>query len=157
MKIKMFKTETECVLLDIEGKFRKVKDLNTGSITMAELDEDMLVKIEEAIEGPVGLLPFDDISEVPEDAKWQQVTGEAIETITPGTQVYDLVWMEKAVDGSIVYQKWRGYIDTETKLPKRVERWIKLAREKEYELENVMKVAYPTAVEVQAAIRDAGF
>lgn len=157
LKIKMFKTETECVLLDIEGKFRKVKDLDTGSITMAKLDEEMLVKIEEAIEGPVGLLPFDDISEVPEDAEWQQVTDETIETIIPGTQVYDLVWMEKRLGGEIVHRKWRGYIDTETKLPKRVEWWIKLAIEKEYELENVMKVAYPTAVEVQAAIGDVGF
>ncbi|MHC4115561.1 MAG: hypothetical protein ACYSSL_09635 [Planctomycetota bacterium] len=64
--------------------------------------------------------------------------------------------MEKALDGSIVYKKWRGYINTETKLPVRVERWIKLAKG-EYELKNVMKVTYPAAVEMQAAIGDAGF
>ncbi|MHC4115560.1 MAG: hypothetical protein ACYSSL_09630 [Planctomycetota bacterium] len=80
LKIKMFKTETEWVLWDMRGKSRKVRDLNTGSIITAELDEDMLMRIEESIEGPVGLLPFDDISEVPEDAQWQQVTDETLET-----------------------------------------------------------------------------
>jgi hypothetical protein len=156
LKIKMFKTEMEWVLWDIRGKSRKVRDLTTGSIIMAGLDEEMLVKIEEFIEGPVGLLPFDDISEVPEDAKWQKVTEEAIETAIANTEVYDLMWVKKALDGSIVYKRWRGYINTETKLPVRVERWIKLAKG-EYELENVMKVTYPAAVEMQAAIRDAGF
>lgn len=164
LKVKMFKTETECVLLDIQGKSRKVKDLNTGSITMAGLDEEMLVKIEEAIEGPVdllpfpvGLLPFSDISEMPEDAQWQQVTDETIETTITNTQIYDLVWMEKRLGGSIVYQKWRGYIDTETKLPKRIEWWDKHAKEEEYELKTVMETTYPATVEVRAAIRDAGF
>lgn len=156
LKIKMFKTETECVLLDIEGKYRKVRDLNIGSITMAELDEDRLVKIEKAIKGTVGLLPFDDISEKPEDAKWQHVTDETIKTIVPGTQVYDLTWTEKTLDGKIVHRKWRGYINTETKLPKRVEQWRKYTGE-EYKLLIIMKTAYPATVEVQAAISNAGF
>lgn len=156
LKIKMFKTETECVLWDMRGKSRKVRDLNTGSIITAGLDEEMLMRIEESIEGPVGLLPFNNISEVPEDAKWQKITEEVIETAITNTEVYDLTWMEKALDGSIVYRKWRGYINTETKFPVRVERWIKLAKG-EYELKNVMKVTYPGAVEMQAAIRDAGF
>ncbi len=157
LKIKLFKTETELVLWDIDGKYRKLRNLNTGLITRAELDEEMLVKIEEAIKGPVGLLPFDDISEVPEEAKWQKVTDETIETTIPGTQVYDLTWMKKRLGGKIVHRKWRGYIDIETKLPKRVERWDKHTKEEEYGLKYVMKVTYPATVEVQAAIRDAGF
>ncbi|MHC4413040.1 MAG: hypothetical protein ACYSW6_08750 [Planctomycetota bacterium] len=63
MKIKMFKTETEWVLWDMRGKSRKVRDLNTGSIITAELDEDMLMRIEESIKGPVGLLPFDELTQ----------------------------------------------------------------------------------------------
>ncbi|GAG13943.1 unnamed protein product, partial [marine sediment metagenome] len=156
LKIKLFKTETELVLWDIDGKYRKLRNLNTGLITRAELDEEMLVKIEEAIEGPMGLLPFNDISEVPEDAQWQQVTDENLKPTILGTQVYDLMWTEKRLGGKIVHRKWRGYIDIETKLPKRVEQWIKLAKE-EYKLLTVMKAAYPATVEVQAAIRDAGF
>lgn len=157
LNIKMFKTETEWVLCDIKAKSETTKNLSTGLITTAELDEDMLVKIKEAIKGPVGPLPFDDISEVPEDAKWQKVTDETIETAIPSTQVYDLMWTEKSLGGRIVYQKWRAYIDIDTKLPKRVKHWDKHAKEEEYGLKYVMKVTYPATVEVQAAIRDVGF
>lgn len=157
LNIKMFKTETECILWDLKGKSRKSRDLNTGSITTAELDSSILVEIEETMKVPWGLLPFDNISAVSEDAKWQQVTDENIGTIIPNTEVYDLMWTEKELIGSIVYKKWRGYIDIETKLPMRVERWRKRANEEEYELLTVTKVAYPTAVEIRAVIIDAGF
>lgn len=156
LKVKMFRAGTQCVLWDLNGKFRKSKDLNTGSITAAELDKDALLKVAETMEGPLGLLPFNDMPEAPKSAKWQAVANENIETTIPGTQVFDLMWTEKGPDGSIVHNKWRGYIDTETKLPRKVERWEKRAEE-EFKLLTIIKVVYPTAVEIQAVIRNAGF
>jgi len=152
----MFKTETECVLWDLKGKSRKSRDLNTGSITTAELDSSILVEIEETMKVPWGLLPFDNISAVPTDAEWQKVADENIETTIPDTEVYDLMWTEKKLSGPVVYNKRRFYIDTETMLPRRVERWMRLT-EGEYELLSVIKVVYPTTVEVQAVIESVGF
>jgi hypothetical protein len=149
------KTNTTCVLWDIKSKSRKSRDLNTGSITVTELDNDALVKIDKTMTAPWGLLPFDDISKVPPDAKWQQVADEDFEITVPDTEVYDLVWTEKKLDGSVVYNKWRGYIDTETKLPKRIERWEKGPKEED-KLITVTQIAYPTIVEVRAALKDAG-
>jgi len=157
LNIKMFKTETECILWDLKGKSRKSRDLNTGSITTAELDSSILVEIEETMKVPWGLLPFDNISAVPTDAEWQKVADENIETTIAETEVYDLVWIEKSLTGSVIHRKWRGYIDTETRLPKMIEWWEKYANEEEYKLLTVMKVAYPTAVEIRAVIKDVGF
>ena len=157
LNIKMFKTKTECVLWDIKGKSRKVKDLSTGPIKTAKLNEDILVKVEKTIKGAVGLLPFGDISEVPKDAEWQRIANENVQTTIANTEVYDLVWIEKKLGGDIVYRKWRSYIDIETKLPSRIEWWEKPAKEEEYELLTIIKVAYPTTVEIQAVISDAGF
>ncbi|MBA7664157.1 hypothetical protein ES703_72212 [subsurface metagenome] len=156
LKVKMFRTPTQCVLWDLNGKLRKSRDLNTGSITMTELDNDVLVKVAETMEGPLGLLPFSDMPEAPEGAKWQAVANESIETVIPSTQVYDLTWTEKEPDGSMVYNRWRGYIDPETRLPKKIEWWEKRAEE-EYKLLTIIKIAYPTAVEIQTVIREAGF
>jgi len=153
----MFKTEMECVLWDLKGKSRKSRDLNTGSITMAELDNDVLVTVEETMKAPWGLLPFGNISAVPEDAGWQKVAGEDVEITIPNTEVYDLVWIEKSLIGSIIHRKWRGYIDIEAKLPKRIEWWEKYTEEEEYKLLTVTKVAYPTVVEIRAVIKDVGF
>jgi len=157
LNIKMFKTETRWVLWDVKNRFRKSRDLNTNLIKTAELNDDVFVQVEETMDVPWGLLPFNNISAVPEDAKWQQVVNESIETTLPDTELYDLMWIEKKLGGSIVYKKWRGYIDVETKLPKRVERREKRTQEEEYELLTFTTVAYPTAVEIRVVIKDAGF
>ena len=157
LNIKVFKTERKCVMWDLRNKTRKSKDLNTGSITVVELDDKGVKKMAETMKAPWGLLPFDDISKVPPDAKWQQVADEDLETTIPDTEVYDLVWAEERLGGSTVHNKWRGYIDIRTKLPKRIERWWRQAKKTEYELLTVTRIACLTTVEVTAAIEDAGF
>ena len=143
----ILKTKTQWVLWDIKDKSRKTRDLSTGSIETAELSEDAFAGVEETMRAPWGLLPFKAFNEAPEGAK---------ERWMAETRVYELTWHEKALDGSIVYNKWRFYIDIRTKLPNRVERWEKPVKE-EYKLLTVIKVAYPTAVEIRSVIEDAGF
>ncbi len=106
---------------------------------------------------PWGLLPFDNIAAVPQHAQWGRVDDENLEIAITDTVIYDLIWTEKIISGnSVVHKKWRGYLDAETMLPKRIERWEKFSEEEGYELSTVTEVAYPTANEVQTAIRDAG-
>ena len=157
LNVKVFKTERECVLWDLKGKSKKSKDLSTGSITITEPANSILAQVQKTMDVPWGLLPFGDISGVPPDAKWQQVADENIKTTVLGVEVYDLIWSEKTLGGSAVYKKWRGYIDAETKTPKRIERWWKQAEETEYKLVTIIKVTYPTATEIQTVIREAGF
>ena len=157
LNIKLFKTDTQWVLWDLKSESRKAKDLSTSEVEMLKLDSEALAKVQETMYLPWDMLPFDDISAVPEDAVWQQVANEDIMTTIPGTKVYDLVWTKKELIGSIVYNRWRGYIDTEIKLPRRIERWEKGSGEGKYELVTVMNVTYPEAVEIQAVIEDAGF
>ncbi len=157
LDVKMFKTKSQLVLWNTRDKSRKAKDSNTGAITKTELNDDTLAKVGETMEVPWGLLPFENISAVPEDAEWQNVTDKNIDTSIPNAKVYDLMWVEKKFGGSMNYHKWRGYIDTETKLPARVERWEKHTNEEEYKLLAIIKVAYPDAVEIQSVIDDAGF
>ena len=157
LNIKILKLRTECFLWDIKAKTRTSKNLNTGSITVEELDSAVLLKVKETMEGPLGLLPYNSMPEAPEGAKWLPVANENIDTIIPDTEVYDLMWTDPEPDGSIVYNKWRGYIDVETKLPRKVEWWEKKRVEEEYLLLTIIKVAYPTAAEIQVAVGDVGF
>jgi hypothetical protein len=152
----MLKNDAKCVLWDVENRHSKSRDLHTGLTETAELDERGVMEIAEGMKAPWGLLPFDDMSEAA-DAKWERVPDENIEATIANTEVYDLMWMEKGVIGSQVHNKWRGYIDIETKLPRRIERWEKRGEAGEYELITVTTVVYPTDVEIRDAIRDAGF
>jgi len=157
VNIKMFKNETQYVLWDINNKSRKSRDLNTNPVKTVKLDNALLAEVKQTMHVPSGLLPFGNISKVPKDAKWQQVTDENIETTIPDTKVYDLIWTDKELNGWIVYKKWRGYINTETKLPRRIERWEKRTEEAEYELMTITNVAYPTTDQIRSVIKDAGF
>jgi hypothetical protein len=155
--ITMVKTQREWVLWDVKGKSKKSKDFGTGSITVTEPGKDILAKAKQTMDVPWGLLPFNDVSKIPPDSKWCQAADETIETTVPDTKVYELAWMNKGLGGSaIIHRKWRGYIDVKTKLPRRIEWWEKQAEETEYRLVTIIKVTYPTAVEIRAVIREAG-
>jgi hypothetical protein len=154
--VKMFKTGQKFVLWDIKNKSKKSRDLVTGSVTTAAPDDDVLAGVEGTMDAPWGLVPFDDISNLPKGAEWKAVADGDVERTIPRTRVYDLRWAQERPDASVAYIKWRGFIDIETRLPKRVELWEK-ASEGKYGLLRITEIRYPTANEVEAAIRGAGF
>jgi hypothetical protein len=156
LNVKMFRTETECVLWDLEGRTRNTKNLMTGSIVSAELDNDVLATVKATMAGALGLVPFSNMSEAPQGARWEQVSGEDTEFSIANTQVYELLWPEAKPDGSVVYNKWRGYVEPETRLPRRVELWQKNAADEEYHLLDFAKVSYPTDTEVRDLMNEAG-
>lgn len=145
--------EKECVLYDIKRKSQKLKDLNTGSITTAKMNNQERTKIQEMMKAPWGLLPSHNTFKLYPDAKWERVSDENVKTMIPDTEVYDLIWTEE----KFASRKWRGYVNSRTKLPQRVEWWLKLAEEDEYKRVTIIKVSYPTVAEIQAIINDAGF
>jgi hypothetical protein len=151
---KLYKTGLVYVLWDIKAKSQITRDLNTGSIETVPLNTDVFLDIKETIRG---LLPLNSMHEVPEGAKWLPVADEDIETAIPNTEVYDLVWTEKSLIGSVIHRKWRVYIDIEKKLPKRIELWEKLAEEQEFKRESFTEISYPTDDEMRAVIKEAGF
>ncbi len=157
LDIMILKNETEYVLWNIKTGQRKTKDLNTGSIKTIVSNKDAILKARQAMGPPWGILPFDDISDLPPDYKWQQVADENIETQIADTEIYDLIWTEKRLRGLAIFHKWRFYINTRTNLPKRIERFRKRSEEQEYELLDTKKISYPTAVEIQDVINDVDF
>jgi hypothetical protein len=156
LNVKMFKTGTQCALWDLRDKTIKSRDSGTALIKTDQLSNNASVEVERTMGAPWDLLPFDNIAAVPQHAQWVRVDDESIEIAITDTVIYDLTWTEKTLSGSTIYKKWRGYLDAETTLPKRIERWEKFSEEEGYELLTVTEVAYPTTDEVQTAIRDAG-
>ncbi|GAH33945.1 unnamed protein product, partial [marine sediment metagenome] len=152
LNIRLQKTQKQVVLFDLQNKIRKIKDLSTDSVQTTPITGDFLAKVESFIAGSFGLLPFPDITDVPENATWKQVADENIEAIVPGTKVYDFIWTIEKPD--IELHKWRFFIDPGTKLPKRVETYSKAPSEENYTiLEYYEVVTYHTDREIQAVIQ----
>ncbi len=159
LNVMLIKTGAEYKLWDINDGSKKTSDLNTGSITVIQPDTDDLLEVKETMEGSLSLLICNSMPEARkklEDPKWQPVDDEDIDNPIPNTEVYDLIWTEKPLVGSI-NRKWRGHIDIETKRPKRIERWQKLPEEQVYKRESVTDVSYPTTVKMKDYIKEAGF
>ncbi|MHC4529289.1 MAG: hypothetical protein ACYTEX_05535 [Planctomycetota bacterium] len=152
LNIKMLKNNAEWVLWDLPGNTRKARNLHTGTVTSTELDNNVAAKVKESMRGTLGLLPFTDMANAPQDAQWTQVSAEDLEFGTDNTQAYELLWTQQKGDGSVVFRKWRGHVDLETRLPKTVELWERRAWDEDYELQSITKVSYPITAEVQAKI-----
>jgi hypothetical protein len=152
LNIYMEKAGKQLVLWDIPNEVRKSKHLETAITETTQLTGETLAGIERKMAGSFGLMPFYDISEIPADAEWSRVTDDTLAATARGIEVYDLVWDEKAYDGSLVFWKWQVFVGPKTNLPHRVEWYKKLASDEEFALETIMMVEYLGDSEIQAAI-----
>ena len=157
LNIYMSKTGKQLVLWDIPNGVRKSKQVDTAVTETFPLTAVSIADAEEKITGSLGLMPFYDISDVPEGADWSRVADKDLEAAAKGVEVYDLTWTERAYDGSTVFKKWRVFADSETNLPRRIEWYEKLATDSEYTLSHVMTVEYLSESEMQEIIKKASF
>jgi outer membrane lipoprotein-sorting protein len=101
------------------------------------------------------VVPISRISELPHEAQWSRVTDVSLKGSTRNIEVYDLTWGEKAYDGSIVFKKWRVFLDPTTKLPQRTEFYEKSSADSEYNLRSVKVVESLSDSEIQEVIEEA--
>jgi hypothetical protein len=162
LKVELFKStkasEVEFVLWDISNKVKKTKDSLSGSVKTEVVSEQMLAKAEKSMTRTFGLVPFSDITDVPEGAQWNRVDDPQVLAIVPGTEVYDLTWSRTNVL-VIYYRKWRVFVDTDTNLPKRAEWHSKDVDTRpgkpkgQWRLNSLSVVTYPSESEIQALIQ----
>ena len=152
LNVKIFKTGEKYVLWDITNKIKKTKDLASGRISIMSISDDILIKTINSMEEPFGLVPFQHISGVPDNAKWEKVTGEDVKVATPVIEAHDLIWEEK-IEEYTRYRKWRVFVDSNTNLPKRTEWYRKFTIEEEYDFHQIEVVKYPADSEIQAIIQ----
>jgi len=158
-KIQQIKTKKESVLWDLPNRVRRTKYLDTDLIGTKPLSDGKIAEIEKRISGYWGLMPFSNMSDRPDDAKWSRVTGDDLKGagVTEGIRVYDLMWLEKAYDGSVTFRKWRFFVEPETNLLQKTEYYEKLPADSEYTLYLVMVVEYLSDSEMQVVIEEASF
>jgi hypothetical protein len=157
LNIYMTRTEGQLVFWDLSNRVRKSKHLDTSLTEATSLTDDLIVGLEDKMSGSLDLIPFYDISDIPEDADWSRVADNSLEDITKGTEVYDLTWIERKHIGFVVYRKWRVFANAETNLPQKVEWYEKSAATDGFALEAIMVVEYLSDGEMQKVIKEASF
>jgi hypothetical protein len=138
------------VLWDFSNNTKKVKTLDNNTVQVTTLSADTVTEGKKSLKSSFVLVPFPDITDVPEAARWEQVADEGLEATIPGAKVYDLSWPEKGR----WFHKWRFYIEPATNLPKRVECYKKTVIEHEYELKSVHLVEYLSDNAIEAILQN---
>jgi hypothetical protein len=157
LNIYMTKTAKQSVLWDIANGTRKTKQLDIGITETVGLTDDIIAGIKRKTSSALDLMPFYDISDVPEGADWSRVADKDLEAAAEGVEVYDLTWTERAYDGSTVSKKWRFFINAKADLPQKIEIYQILPADTEYILKSLMMVEYLSDSEIQEIVREASF
>ncbi len=157
MKMRLFKTgsgnQAQFALWDMPNKVKMTMYLST--VQTQELTEQMLAELEKSVTPLSGISPFSYIRDIPEEAQWKRISGPAVTSVVPGSEVYELLWAQQdTASEAVVYRKWRVFVDAGTSLPKRAELYISSGLEQEYKLESFVVITYPGESEIQDIVRN---
>lgn len=154
LRIYMIRTREQWVLWDIANGLRKGKQIDSTVTEVTRLSADGIADIEGKISESLGVMPFHDISDIPQDAEWNHV---ADEDAGKRIEVYDLTWIKKDYGGSVLFQKCRVFVDPRTILPRKIHRYQKSSADSEYTLESIREVEYLSNSEMRKVIKEASF
>jgi hypothetical protein len=157
LNIYMTKTENVIVLWDIDNGLRKARNLRTGIIDTVPLADETRAGIERKMSGSLGVVPFYDISNIPSGSEWLRVNNDGHDSITKDVEVYDLIWTSRILGDSVVFKKWRVFVNPETNLPHRIEWYQKLTGDEEYALSSVKVVEQLDESQMRAVLKAAAF
>jgi hypothetical protein len=143
------KDKTGFVVWDVSGNAQYRKTTGSSKTKTTNLFELQSAAMQKKIRGSLGLMPFDDVSEIPRNAEWQELNVSAMEGVSAGTRVFELTWTMPTPGGSIVRSKWRGFIEKSTNRPLRTEFYMHDSSSADYELQTVHLVEYWTENEMR--------
>jgi hypothetical protein len=146
--------KSEVAIWDLQKGVLGVYKRTTGETTQRSLSAEEITEMEPLVNSSLGLVPFEDMSAGPEGSQWQRVADAEIPADMSGIEAYDLLWTQQ--NGS-VGNRWRVYVNQQTRLPLKTEFYRIYPGEQEYVLETVMIVEYPTDDEIQKVIRESSF
>ena len=134
-KIEISKINNKFVLSDILHKKQITKLLDSGKENEESLSDEKLKDYERIINHSLGLVPFYDISELPDDSKWIESPN-----INGRNKVYELIYPAPFSD--FTYNKLIFTLEAGTERLIRVDFERKSADDSEYKPETTKKIEY---------------
>ncbi|MBN2592779.1 MAG: hypothetical protein JXA81_04665, partial [Sedimentisphaerales bacterium] len=152
LNIYMTKTKEVPVLLDLVNRFAR----KAGSDDITPLSNGIITETKNLMAGFLGLVPFNNISEIPDNTEWNSIEYKGLE-VTNDAKIYELTWSNEPHNASSIFEKRRFFVDPRTNFPKRTEFYRKRAEDKAYTLESIKIIESLSDEEIKAVIEKAGF
>lgn len=145
LQVQMYQNSENATLWDLNNKTM----LNSDSVSQEPVRQALLPVLQASQKG-FGLMPFSSIKDLPHAYSWIRVEGlaEALQ----GQEVYDLQWGQTENSKGQIARRWRGFLNTSTMLPDRIEWWEQLPGQKE-QLMMQMVIDYPDSATIEGEIQ----
>jgi len=150
--VSILKTTEDWHLINFTTKQRKTKTAGPGSIEVTQLSDEIIADFQYQNRGSLGLMPYDQISGIPSDAKWNHLNDNEPATSVENMEIYELTWLADNYGGLPVFNKWLFTIDSQTKLPHKIECYRKLDADDQYAPTSIIVIEYPDDEAMQAVI-----
>jgi hypothetical protein len=151
--IYIIRTGRELVLRDLTRGIRKRKETANSTPEVETLSADESTKIKQIINGSLGIMPGNDVSQLPPGCKWEEVEEIDLEPEFQDCQVYDLIWN---MDNQVL-MKWQYFVESASGLPRKVKSYRASSNDKKYEFQMEIHIEYLSDEEINAAIEEASF
>lgn len=148
----LIKTERESVLRDVSSGTMKTRRSGDSSTEIRSMSTEMISEARKRMAGSFGLVPFTELSRLPQGSQWGPADSNELSTVAEGIEVYDLSWTQEVPNGPAMMRKWRFFLDRQTGLPQRVELYRKSVDDAKYELKFVKIVEYLSDKQIQEAV-----
>jgi hypothetical protein len=152
--IYMSKVGQERTLWDFRTGPKKVESFHSVVPEAVPLTQDEVETARRMIDSTLGIVPFDNVSDVPPDAIWKRVTDHVLQSEAQGCEVYDLTWAARSNRGQARLEKWRVSVDPKTKRPQKAQFYEKSPIGTEPILVSELVIEYLEDWEVEAAIKE---
>jgi hypothetical protein len=150
----IMKSGDKLAIWNVNQGIHKTLDSKLNKTEQATMLPEETTQIAETINGTLGLMPLEDMTVLPKDAQWNQLTDTNITPDASALEVYDLLWFESSSSTS---KKWRVYVDPQTKLPRRTEFYRKRLGEDTFILKLFIVLDYPTDEGMKETIEKLSF
>ena len=132
----------------------KALDIIDQSITEVEkVTEYESAKIRQIIDGTLGIMPGNDVSQLPPGYKWKELDDIDLEPEFQDCKVYDLIW---SLDNQVL-MKWQYFVESASGRPRRVKSYRASSNDRQYEFQMEIHIEYLGDEEINAAIEEASF
>ncbi|KPK38520.1 MAG: hypothetical protein AMJ65_12770 [Phycisphaerae bacterium SG8_4] len=106
------------------------------------------------IDSPLGIMPFENVSAIPADAKWERVRDDDVDFGTQDWEAYDLIWTDATSPGKPVLERWRVFVDKNDR-PQKAQFSRKSPADVEYVVRNELVIEYLSDDDMKTAIEQA--
>jgi hypothetical protein len=155
--MKLIETGDQVVMQDTDNRVTYSKTLSGNMIESETMSREMLAAVKKGMDVPWGLLPFNNVSDLPEGAVWKKVPAQSPAIDTNPSEVYDLFWTQETIGGSFVFYQWRCMLDPVTKRPYEIQWLSKKAEAGDYELTTRIEISYPEETQIRTILSELGF